>query len=318
MNWKKEDNLNDLLNLMRENPENEDVIYYVALSYELYNEHERAAKYYEESAAISSDLERKLTILSLASLAYARSGNKNKSLSVSNQCLSVYREFGKGLSVIYGFWADISKELGNIEDYKIFMEAYLELVPEAHNRRFSLAYKYAEDGENSAALFHYKFLSEWNSDSTYLNNLGVALTALKLPSLSVTAYRKAEKMGSTLAMSNLANKFITEGFLDEAMDLAKKATSIENYDERIGFAINSVRETKDNEEEEQNQLIETFTRIRKFYIDYSNACLKEDLQTISQNWKGIKCPLAISINGDKFEAIGYYEKNKYFFIKEYF
>src|SRR6202521_367143 len=55
------------------------------------------------------------------------------------------------------------------------------------------------------------------------NNLGVVLDHFGLLGMAVQAYRKSEDMGETLAMSNLAQKFIFAGFVREAQEQCDKA-----------------------------------------------------------------------------------------------
>jgi len=310
MKWKKERHLDELLLLLEDNPNNPDVLFHIAQSYELYEEYERAAAYYQKSSSAVDETKDKIIQLSLASLAFAKSGDKEKANLLNKQCVSMVRELGKGTSFIYRSLADVANEIENADDYKVFAEAYLELSPEDHNQRFSLAYKYAEDGENEAAMFHYRILTERNPNSSNWNNLGVALANLRLSSLSVYAYREAEKIGETLAMSNLAFKFVNEGFLDEAMGLVNKATSMKEYSENIGSVIASIKTTKEKEEREQSQLIDSFKKIRQFYIDYSRTYLKDDLSSIPLNWQGSKCTFQVTINQGTFEANGVYDKPK--------
>ena len=306
--WKKENRLDQLLALLRANPENIDVVYYVGQSYSVYDEHERAAFHFEKSALGAEKIEDKIVRLSLAALARAKNGEIDKVIQLNKKCISMVRELGHESPYLYASLADVANELGNTADYKAFTEALLEISPEEHYRRFSLAFKYSEDGEDNMALYHYQILSKRNPDSTNWNNLGVALNNLKLPALSVSAYRESEKLNGTLAMSNLAHKFIAEGFLDEAKKLTDKATSIPDYDHRIGGAIISISQTKEKEEKEQSKIIDLSRKIRQFYIDYSNAYVKEDLQSLPLNWQGEKCKFVVSLKQEDFEAIGMYEK----------
>jgi tetratricopeptide (TPR) repeat protein len=313
MEWKKENRLDQLIELMQANPDNMDVLHFVAQSYELYNEYERAAYYFEKCASGTENIKIKITRLGQASLARAKSGELDKANILNKQCISITHGPDREFGILYTSLADVAKESGNNDDYKAFTEALLELYPEDHYRRFSLAYKYAEDGEHDMALYHYRILSERNPDSTNWNNLGATLDNLKLPALSVSSYRQAEKMegsGKTLAMSNLAHKFINAGFLEEAKELSDRAISIIDYDQRIGEAISTIREMKNKEEKEHARIIDSFKKVRQFYIDYSNAYIKEDLQTILPKWQGPKCKLQVSLNQGVFEAIGDYEKPK--------
>jgi hypothetical protein len=95
-------------------------------------------------------------------------------------------------------------EIGNDKDLSIpILERILEITPDDNSTRFSLAYKYS-DRNNDLSLFHYLRIPEHERKSMAWNNLGVVFRQLDLPAKSVEAYRKAEEMGGTLAMSNIA------------------------------------------------------------------------------------------------------------------
>src|SRR5208283_5296744 len=117
----------------------------------------------------------------------------------------------------------------NTKDYLAFNEKILDLRPDDFDRRFSLAYKYSENNKDDLALFHYKIHVQQNPSSAVWNNIGVAESSLELNSKAVEAYRNSEKMGGTLAMSNIAHKYIGAGFLDEAKEICQRATNISDY-----------------------------------------------------------------------------------------
>ena len=82
-----------------------------------------------------------------------------------------------------------------------------------------------------------------SDDAAAWNNIGAAAGNLSLDAKAVEAYRRADSLGDTVAISNLANKLINQGFLEEADQLCAKATKIENYDHRIGYAISRLRKS---------------------------------------------------------------------------
>lgn len=66
------------------------------------------------------------------------------------------------------------------------------------------------------ALYHYLLIPHEERHKSTWNNLGYVRDKLKLPANSVKAYKKAAELGETLAMSNLAYKYIRGGFLEDA------------------------------------------------------------------------------------------------------
>ena len=88
------------------------------------------------------------------------------------------------------------------------MERVVEIDPSDVDVRFYLAYRHSERGNNDIALFHYLMIPLRERNGTTWNNLGVAFDNSSLVEKSVDAYREAEQVGETLAMSNLALKLM--------------------------------------------------------------------------------------------------------------
>jgi tetratricopeptide (TPR) repeat protein len=306
--FNKNDTLSQLLSLLEENPHNPDVLHYIACVYELFTEYKRAASTFEESASITEDPEKKFTRLSYANLDYAKIGEKNKTILIERQVRLMINQIKNGSAKMLNLLADTANTLGDTTDYKAFTEAALELSPDDHGRRFSLAYKYSEDNENDLAFYHYRILTDRNPDGANWNNFGVALGRMNLDFSAVSAYRNSEKFGETLAMSNLAFKLIKEGFLKEANDLIKTATSKEDCSPNIGDNITLIKTTQDHETEEKEKIFKSIKTVRQFFIDYANACLKDDVKSLPENWKSPKCQLNIKIHYNFLEITGSYDK----------
>jgi hypothetical protein len=142
------------------------------------------------------------------------------------------------------------------------------------------------------------------------NNIGVANAMLGIDGKAVDAYREAEKLGETLAMSNLAHKFIKAGFLKEAEEICDNAVKIENYDKQVGSAITSIKETKDSDDQKQKKILDDYEKRRKFYIDYGKASIKHPPENHEGVWTGPDCALTIEVKGRTFIAKGSYEKKE--------
>lgn len=306
--FNKNDTLSQLLSLLEENPHHPDVLHYIACVYELFTEYKRAASTFEESASITEDPEIKLIRLSYASLDYAKIGEKNKTILIERQVRLLINQIRNGSAKMLNLLADNANTLGDTTNYKAFTEAALELSPDDHDRRFRLAFKYSEDSENDLAFFHYNILTNRNPNGTNWNNLGVALDRLDLDCSAVSAYRNAEEFGETIAMSNLVFKLTKAGFLKEANELIKTATSNENCDPNIGKNITEVKTKQDHEVEEKEKFITSLKTVRQIFIDYANACLKDDIKSLPEKWKSPKCQLDIKIDGNYLEINGSYDK----------
>ena len=87
------------------------------------------------------------------------------------------------------------------------------------------------------------------------NNLGVAFDEFAMRSKSVSAYRKAEEAGETLAMSNLARKFISAGFVEEAEAECNKALKLQDYHKNIGHTLAKLKDLPDEEDKKEEEVL---------------------------------------------------------------
>jgi hypothetical protein len=187
------------------------------------------------------------------------------------------------------------------------MERLVDLDPSNIKTRFSLAYKHSEVGNNDLALFHYLRIPYNERDPVTWNNLGVSFDQFNLAAKSVHAYRKAEEAGETLAMSNLAQKFITAGFLPEAQERCDAALKTESYHSNIPHTIARLKNLPNEEEKKEAILVEKARPISDFYMEYGRALSRAEVSDLAQRWKGPSCDLDITLQDAIFEAEGSYE-----------
>jgi len=112
-------------------------------------------------------------------------------------------------------------------------------------------------------------------------------------------------------MSNLAYSFIGSGFFDEAKQLCTKAKEINDYNERIDFALAKISQLKSEEDKQEKDIVNSTKKIRSFYIEYAHACSKKPLTKFSGKFKGPDCDLDVIIENNKFEATGSFEKTSF-------
>jgi hypothetical protein len=207
--------------------------------------------------------------------------------------------------------AQISDTRKDTHSYLAFKEGAIAIRPDDQSGRSSLAYKYFDTGENDLALYHFRIVvNDKPEDSAAWNNLGVSASRLSLQSRAVEAYRRAEQLGDTLAMSNLAHKLINEGFLKDADQLCEKAIRLEEYDRRIGHAIARITKVHEDDEKKEKSLLLATNSRRSFYVEYAHACLDKPPGTLPTKWKGEDCELDVTVNEGVFEASGSFKQPK--------
>jgi hypothetical protein len=107
-----------------------------------------------------------------------------------------------------------------------------------------------------------------------------------MPAKSVVAYRRAEEMGEKLAMSNLGNKLLSEGFVEEAQELCDQALATKNYHRNIGHLLARLKDSPDQEDIKEKDLIEKTKPKVEFYKSLGQAISQSEPQTLVKTWQG--------------------------------
>ena len=174
---------------------------------------------------------------------------------------------------IYDYLSDVTKILKENELFVVFSEKTLSLDPSNNSLRFDLARKYSDMDKAALSLYHYKILTKNNPDSANLNNQGVAYSELKeLPAKEANSYKKASEKGSTIAMGNLAQKLLNEGFLEEANEKIKKARLAKAFKESdTAKPLARLSSIPEGEEKREKEILESVKKERQFSLEYAEA-----------------------------------------------
>jgi len=302
--------LEELKSLSREHPDDSKISYCLGKAYEEYKDYDKAAVQYEKSAECAHSFKEKLNRFFDSAVAKCKLGFKNSDDWLLNKVRDLIASVDNGELILLTTLKNIAEVENNNDKYLAYSEGMLDISPDDNDLRFSLAYKYSQLKNNELALFHYLLIPIKDRSSATWNNIGVANAEIGIGGKAVEAYRESEKKGETLAMSNLAHKFIKAGFLKEAEELCSRAIKIENYDKQVGTAIASIKETKENEDLRQKTILEDNEKRRKFYIDYAKASIRNAPESHNGAWTGPQCELNIEIKGRSFMAKGSYDKKR--------
>jgi len=308
----KKDNLNDLLTLQKENPANPHVQNAIGEIRDSYDQFGLAAEAYSLAAQCSVNSENKLWSLCDAALSSAKNNDVVKAHGYLEECRIQADSVSGGKEILLSCLSDIATVHKDDDSFITCCEALLRSNPDDLDRRFKLAYKYSELGENDLALYHYRIHAQRKPTENVWNNIGVAAANLTLPIRAVKAYRKAEELGETLAMSNLAHKFINEGFIEEANELCTKATAIKGYAKQIGTAIVEIQTKPKAEEDREEAILRAAIGRREFYSDYAVACTKKSLQDCEGEWGTWRADMksvSVVIKGGTFTATTVWESS---------
>ena len=289
-----------LQGLAKAHPNNSDVQRYLAKGYQEYQDFEKAADYFEVAAEKAADAKSQLAKYSEAAIAYFRANLQQKAKTILGKMRGLVPKVEDGESVLINALRDIAKHANDKDLLLGLTERLMHLHPEDTDTRFSLAHKYSKVGYHDVSLLHYLKIPYQERGAATWNNLGVEFDHFELQSKSVKAYRKAEELSETLAMSNLAQKFINAGFLEEAEKICNSAVKIEDYHKNIGSSISRIKDAPEEEEKKEKETVAKALPPSEFYREYGRAATKDDIPEIAGTWNSEPCPLKLELKDGNF------------------
>lgn len=308
LQWGKNGDFLKLHELANAHPANCQVQRYLAKGYEQYQDYEKAAHLFQQAADKCADVVLQLNLYGDAALAFTRAGQEPKANIAFARMRQILPSVKDGESILLRTVRAYSEHIDDVDLQLGVIERTLQLHPEDSSARFSLALKHSEAGNADVSLLHYLRIPFQERVAATWNNLGVQFDNLGLQTKSVVAYRRAEELGETLAMSNLAQKFITAGFLREAEDICNKALKFDNYHKNVGYAISRIKDVPQEEDKKEGETITSAKPLSDFYAKYGCAACKNALPNIAGRWRGEECTLQLEIADSVLVAEGTYEK----------
>ncbi len=300
-------NLATLETLHAESPSNSEISAYLARGYLHYQEHGKAADAFQQAADTETDPEKEIKLLGEAALSNQKAGNPDRAQELSTRMRQRSSVTGLGEVEVLKAEKRLAEEQKVEEVELAAQERLLEIRPDDDETRFSLAYKYSDLDRNELAAYHYLRIPEANRNAVTWNNLGVSFASLGMPIKSVEAYREAERKGETLAMSNLANKFLDAGFLDEAQKILDAAMQIKDHHQNIDRAFGKVKDAIEAEKHKQTTILEKAKPLSEYYRLFGQSLAKPLPLAISGKWRAPQCELDLTTKDSTVVARGLYE-----------
>ncbi len=267
----KKNVLDKLIELDKQSPNNPSILSWIAFEFEKYGNYSDAVEKYLASAKYEKTNSNRLFRIGYASEAYAKNKDSGGALDILLNELKENSPKEEQIQ-IYRYLSNTVKILKDDNLFVAFAEKALSLNPSDDSLRFDLAYKYSELGETALSLYHYKILIKSNPTGANLNNLAVAYETLEMVSKAVQFYKKASEHNSTISMANLAQQFLSAGFIEEASEQLKKAMGYDNYEkDDVGRALARIESIEKNEDEKEKTTLESIDNVRQFKLEYAGA-----------------------------------------------
>lgn len=299
--------LENLKQLFEANPDNKTVGRFLGLAYEAFESYDMSGEHSLRLASMTDVISEKVEHFCHAALQFSNAKKNEQVAMVLKELKGLAAINDKSEIELLKTLIEIYKDQGEHEFYIATLERYLDLNPDDSDKRFSVAYKYSELLKHNLSLYHYKKIPYRTRSSVVWNNVGVAYANLLLSARSIEAYRSAERSGNTLAMSNIAHKYIESGFLIEAEEICAAAVKVKDYDRKIGTAIAKIEEVKDYEVTKEKKSLDEAEPISKFFTEFGHSIIKDDVIISNTLWAGPLCTLDVETKGSKFIAKGCYE-----------
>ena len=272
-----------------------------------YSKHVESAELYEVASSLETSASQQLGNMTRAALERAKAGQREQALSLLNDGKTIAMDdVDLGYQLAYGI-SNCAEELKE-EDLRIqAMERMVWLRPDDDDTRFSLAYAHSEANNDDMALHHYLAVPRARRKNHIWNNLGVVYQNFSAPARAIEAFEKSAEEGNTLAMSNLAYRYLNVGFLKEAREQLNKALKEEDPHKNVNQAYATLVQTPDDETKVVDDILEsTATKIEAFR-KISQAICDPDIAAMTTEWTSPDCDLAVTVEGRSFEGHGRYE-----------
>jgi thioredoxin-like negative regulator of GroEL len=268
-----------LLKHVAENEDNPEVMLQLAVRYREMREYQKATDRFFQIKNLydrnkEENKEKIIGCCEQAAWCLADDSKYNEAIELlSNLLLQEHLKDYKGR--ILATLAKIAKKAKNLEEFFIYAEGSLDIDPSNTDLRFTLAWQYWNEGHHKLSALHYKKLTATTRSPAGLNNLGVEYESLKLPAKSVESYFEAASYNETLAMANIAQRYLKEGFIKDAEREIKKAYELSKegieVHGNVGNAKNRLEKILEDEASYEKEILIEAEKERKFRVRYSEA-----------------------------------------------
>ena len=276
-----------------------------------FDKHAAAAKLFDEAAAATVDEEERYNNLCRAAAAYEESGDPDKATRILRKLRADANVEGNAnlLKELYSTMLGLA-ELQKDQYFQLgALEGQIDQSPAAFRTRFALAYLHSQVGNNDLALHHYLQIPIDERQSMDWNNLGAAYDHFRVKGRAVQAYRKSEKMGSTLAMANLGYLLLSAGFVREATEICTRALAIEGFHANVGQLSVALR---GQDEAESNAVDATLDQAKErvaYYALFGSSLGLPELADLATAWVGPECELSLRIDGAQVRLDGSFHRD---------
>lgn len=301
-----EGSLIELEKVVREKPSARTIIK-LAIAFSKFGEHEKAANLANEAFGLGETQLEKLDCLSRAAKFWSLRGEFQQASDSIDHMRQIGIENSEQSAILYKTLAQYFKASDQRELKMIALEALAALFPDDVHRRFRVGFDHSDRNNPRMAAYHYSRTPASIRDGTTWNNLGVAFEGASFHAKSIEALLIAKKKGSSLAMNNLAKRYLSAGFVEDALRLCQEALRQPEPTSYAGETLtiiqNRIREEEDNFKKDQLRSMSNSSALVEIGAYLSKAQSTE----IIEKWQLPTGPMRVTVEGNRFRAMGNYQ-----------
>ncbi len=259
--------------------------FWIAIAYNETNDYPNAFQYYELAAESSKDDADVARYLAEAAKSQHSAGHTTEAYNLlEHQISSSTSEVSK--VVLYKGLAKLYEKDKNSLFRALAMEKAIAVESNNSDLLFDAGFAYSEASFSDLSVFHYHNLTTLNPKADIaLNNLGVEYANQNLEISSIQAYKRASQLGNTLAMSNIAYRYIQVGFEEEAREILKRANEQKEMHENVSHAQSRLASDRKQEEETKQTIMDRAKVTQQFFREFAEAYFaKAPIPIIRGKW----------------------------------
>lgn len=253
-----------------------------------------AIERYTSAYHLSHDESEQTEINIKISICMNEQGNQQEAINFLNSTIAKTKNH-INISELYHTISTFYDSSTNWLEKCLILELAVSYNPNNTQYLFDCAYNFSDNKANSSlsflSLLHYKELIHYKTNSREgLNNLGVAYNNFRLNNKAVNMYQKAANMKETLAISNLANKYISQGLFEDAKALLEPIKTVKDVHQNVWDSLKAIKEEEEREEKEEKRIITEAKTVQLFLREFAQIYFSSDLNIeiaigISNEWK---------------------------------
>jgi len=275
--------------LAQQFPDNPSLTEFMALSYSVSGEHNRAATLYRQAAEKTQEEEDRVRLTIQAAEELRQAGLKEQAATQLKELITSIASAAQRARA-YAALADAEGDRVGPDRAAELYEQSLQENPGNAEVRFKLAYLYGEMGRHELSLFHYQKLRQVPAERAGegINNLAIEYSRLEMPIKAVRTYTLASDRGSTIAMANLARVMLGAGLVEEANQWLDRAEEKYQNDPGIHNVRGLIGTLAGEEDEKEKKSLEWAPIERSVRLRLAAGRTQrsaQDLQSVGGRWQ---------------------------------